>query len=102
MKIIYQNILPPKNFIAIMLFGYIFARKKYKPLSQRTVNHELIHAAQAKDCGGWILFYIRYLYQWIKADFKYSEIPFEKEAHENDDNLVYLINRPKNSWKEYI
>lgn len=38
MKIIYNNIIPFPGFAAINLFGVIFARKKYRPLSKTTVN----------------------------------------------------------------
>ena len=86
-KIIYQNILPPRGFVAIMLFGRIFARKEFKPISERTINHELIHAAQAQECHGWTLFYIRYLWQWMRVGFKYRQIPFEKEAYDHDHDL---------------
>ena len=50
MKIIYNSLIPFRGYKAMMLFGVIFARKKFKPLSAVTVNHESIHAAQAKDC----------------------------------------------------
>ena len=100
MKIIYQNILPPRGFVAIMLFGRIFARKKFKPLSARTINHEKIHAAQAKDCGGWVLFYIRYFFQWVRVGFRYRKIPFELEAYMYDKYDTYLKHRNKFAWKK--
>lgn len=53
MKIIYNSLIPFRGYKAMMLFGVIFARKKFKPLSAVTVNHESIHAAQAKDCHGY-------------------------------------------------
>ena len=100
-KIIYQNILPPRGFVAIMLFGYIFARKKFKPLSERVINHENIHAAQAKECGGWALFYVQYLYQWVRVGFKYGKISFEREASDYDADLEYLENRTPFRWLIY-
>jgi hypothetical protein len=99
MKIIYQNILPPRGFAAIMLFGRIWARKECKPLSDATINHEAIHGAQAQDCGGWIPFYVRYLCQWARVGFKYDHIPFEMEAYRNEGNLKYLENRAPFAWK---
>jgi len=102
MKITYQNLLPPRGFIAIMLFGRIFARKKFKPLSERTINHEKIHVAQAKECGGWLLFYIRYLYQWGRVGFKYDMIPFEREAADNDHDFMYLEYRLPFRWRKYL
>ncbi|SHG35372.1 hypothetical protein [Dysgonomonas macrotermitis] len=49
MKIIYNTILPIKGYIAINLFGIIFARKEYNPLKAALVNHETIHTAQMKE-----------------------------------------------------
>ena len=39
MKIIYNSLIPFRGYKAMMLFGVIFARKKFKPLSAVTVNH---------------------------------------------------------------
>jgi hypothetical protein len=100
MKVIYNNVLPPAGFAAITLFGVIFARKKYKPVSRKLINHEEIHKAQAKDFGGWIIFYIVYLYCWVRNLFKYGftkeayyKIPFEIEAYANEGDFEYLENR---------
>lgn len=107
MKIIYNNIIPFPGYLAINLFGVLFARKsakeKLQKLSyQRTViNHEEIHTAQMKELG-YILFYIIYLFEWLyrvlftKDRFShnaYRNISFEKEAYENEYNLTYLNNR---------
>jgi hypothetical protein len=39
MKIIRQNILPPKGFLAINLFGYLFCKPNAK-ITDITINHE--------------------------------------------------------------
>lgn len=57
MRVIYNNILPIKGYIAINLFGLIFARKEFKPLSKATENHEAIHTAQIRELL-FLLFYI--------------------------------------------
>ena len=49
MKVIYNSLIPFKGFSAINLFGIVFARKEYKELSRRTLNHEAIHTAQMKE-----------------------------------------------------
>lgn len=64
MKIIYNNIIPFPGFAAINLFGVIFARKKYRPLSETTVNHEAIHTEQMKELL-YVGFYLCYLVEWI-------------------------------------
>lgn len=47
MKIIYNNVLPIKGYIAINIFGLIFARKKMMAyqdsIKNVIINHELIH-----------------------------------------------------------
>lgn len=116
MKVIYNNIIPFKGFIAINLFGVIFVRKKYK-LSKTTLNHESIHTAQMKELG-YILFYVLYFIEWIirliciisynistnnKKDlyYAYRNISFEQEAYDNEDNLNYK-HKPYCSFKNIV
>ena len=101
MRIIYNNLIPLPGFAAMAFFGVIFARKKHRPLSAHMLNHEAIHEAQAKDCGGWWRFYAKYLSYWIMYCFSYSSIPFEKEAYANQRDVNYLKNRNKNAFKKY-
>ena len=60
MKVIYNSLIPFKGFIAINLFGIVFARKEYKELSRRTLNHEAIHTAQMKEML-YVFFYLWYV-----------------------------------------
>jgi hypothetical protein len=99
MKIIYNNLLPVRGFTAMAFFGVILARKSAKPLSARTINHEAIHAAQAKECGGWWRFYLRYLALWVR--YGYRNNPFEVEAIIRDADMSYLARRTPFKWKEY-
>ena len=100
MKIIYNNVIPFKGFIAINLFEFLFVRKKLKHMLTREVlNHEKIHSAQMKELL-YIPFYILYLIEWI---FKgYKNISFEREANKEQDNLDYLKNRKHFSWYKFI
>lgn len=115
MKIKYCKYIPFKGFYALCLFDYIIIRKEYEdgPVSSRTVNHESIHAAQARDFGigfcGYFIFYLLYLLEWILkipcAIFgyhPYSSISFEIEAYENDCDLTYLQNRKQFTWIKNI
>ena len=44
MKIIYNNIIPFKGYLAMNLFGFLFVRKDLKDkLNSIVVNHEAIH-----------------------------------------------------------
>lgn len=101
----------------MMFFGYIFARKEHEPLSNVIINHEKIHIAQAKDCGGYVWFYLLYAYYYFKCMiwalkhftsnknfFKrvYEINPFEKEAYVNQSMLNYIYEfRQKGDWKKY-
>lgn len=116
MKVIYNNIIPFKGFLAINLFGVIFARKQYKSkiaekrkqythLNSYTINHEAIHTAQMKELL-YIGFYIWYFIEWIiqliinikNPKNAYYEIRFEKEAFQNENNLDYLKTRKQYNW----
>lgn len=112
MKIIYSSIIPFKGFRVMNLFGVLFVRKEFKntPLSKRTLNHEEIHSAQAKDfckikCIGYLIFYILYILFWIfeiirpPYDQAYKDICFEKEAKEQESNYRYLKTRSK--WSAF-
>jgi hypothetical protein len=102
MKVIYNKILPFKGFRAMVLFGVIFARSKNKPLPDTVINHERIHAAQAKDCGGWLWFYLRYFWFWIKYGFYYVKIPFEREAYYYQEYSKYLNHRKNKGWEDFL
>ena len=46
MKIIYNNIIPFKGYLAINLFGFLFVRKDVnRQLNAFDINHEKIHTA---------------------------------------------------------
>lgn len=96
--IIYNNIIPFKGYLAINLFGIIFARRI---LTNVEINHERIHTAQMRELL-YIGFYIWYLVEWLILLFKYRNwdlayrnIRFEKEAYNNQNNLDYLKVRKK-------
>ena len=106
-KIIYNNIIPFKGFIAMNFFGIIFIRNEYKNYRylQRTINHELIHTAQMKELF-YIGFYILYFLEWIfnlifHTKTAYRDISFEKEAYDNENDIDYLSYREKFAmWKK--
>lgn len=123
MKLKYSKILPPPGFYAITIFNCIYRNPKYKnrPISKVTVNHELIHFAQARDfvfgCEklyilGYILFYAFYFIEWLlklivsiftpgKVNV-YKSISFEQEAYLNEKNYDYLNSRNRWEWIKYI
>ena len=96
MKVIYNKYLPLKGYVAINLFGLVFARKEFKPLSKVTENHERIHTDQMRELL-YVFFYIWYGIEWVIRLIQYREtkkaylnISFEREAYSNQSNLSYL------------
>ena len=93
----------------ISLFPFIILREKYrdgndfwKQRGIETINHETIHFQQALELGV-IPFYILYVLEWIlKLPFygarAYYNISFEREAYDNDKNLMYLKMRKRYNW----
>ena len=97
----YNKFIPLKGFSAINLFGRIYARSEYKPLPERTINHENIHTAQANDFKlRWFAFYAVYLWYWILRG--YDKNPFERDAYDNDFKQRYLSQRERFAWKKYL
>lgn len=107
MKIIYNNLIPVKGFRAMNLFGVIFARKEFKELSKRTLNHEAIHTAQMKEMG-YIFFYLWYLVEWFVKLFRcgrkgaYRNISFEREAYIYQCDYSYQNQRKHYVWWKMV
>ncbi len=90
---------------AITLWPFIFIKKGFD--NERLINHESIHIRQYNEMlvlGFWLV----YIYDWIhglilfgNAKHAYQAIRFEQEAYDNDGNLDYLDDRPKNNWASY-
>ena len=74
----------------------------------QTENHEAIHRAQFKECGG-ILKTLKIYYRdkkLLKQQYPDKRTQarltrFEQEAYDNADNLDYLKTRESFSWKRY-
>ena len=108
--IILQNSNIPKylsifiNIYAITLYPFIICKEE---MDEVTLNHEKIHLAQQKEL--WIIgFYLLYVYYWMRRKWQgetslasYLDIPFEKEAYQNETNPFYLLTRKKHSWRSY-
>ncbi len=104
MRIIYNNIIPPKGFKAINLFGILFVRKGCM-MSDTDLNHEAIHTAQMKEMA-YIFFYLWYIIEWFFRLFAkgnaYRSISFEREAYCNQSWLAYLKERKSYAWFNYL
>ena len=109
--IIIQNSNIPKylsifiNIYAITLYPFIICKDE---MDEDTLNHEKIHLEQQREL--WIIgFYLLYVYYWLRGKSKgesslisYLNIPFEVEAYSNETNQLYLLQRKKHSWRNYI
>ena len=106
MKVIYNNLIPVKGFVAINLFGVVFARKEYrKYVDSTTLNHEAIHTAQMKDLwyiGFYICYFLEWIYRLIFHPYSaYHGLSFEQEAYLNQKDMSYLRNRkPFAMWRK--
>lgn len=78
----------------------IYKEDRYSIISQEDLWHETIHKLQAYyRYKRWYRYYLNYLGQWIRYGFKYSKIPYEKEAYANQHNPNYQVT--KDSYKQY-
>jgi hypothetical protein len=81
----------------ITLYPFIIVNDKNNDV---LLNHERIHLAQQKE-----LYVLPFYYLYLKSYFKdmsYWNICFEKEAYDNQDNLLYLKTREKKAYKKYL
>lgn len=89
------------------LFGVLFTRRD-RPISDVTLNHELIHTEQMKEML-YVFFYLWYGVEWLvrliilrDSHKAYRAISFEKEAYANETNLTYREGRMRYRWLTYV
>lgn len=112
MKVVYNRLIPFPGYVAMMLFGAIFARRKYRPIGPVVLRHEAIHNAQAADFvpqgkkfEGWqkfrayLRFYAKYLGYWLR--YGYKNVPFEREARVYAPWPEYLRLRKPHAYKAF-
>lgn len=106
--IIVNKIIPFGSYSTINIFGMLFTKNKKGILTNRTVNHELIHTAQMKELG-YIGFYLWYAIEYLiirlfhkKQGNAYHDVSFEEEAYANDKDMTYLQNRKHYAWFKYL
>ena len=118
MKIIENNILPPRGYKAITLGPLIFVRKG-TVLSDRDVNHEAIHWEQYKETfiiGFFLVYVIEFILKFISPSFTieekkdgrsywdrvYYSLSMEREAYAHQDEPNYIKSRKHFAWIGYI
>lgn len=106
--IIVNKIIPFGSYSTINIFGILFTKHKKGILTNKVVNHELIHTAQMKELG-YVGFYLWYVIEYLiirlfhkKQGNAYRDVSFEEEAYVNDKNITYLKNRKHYSWFKYL
>lgn len=110
MKIIENDFIPFRGFLAINLFGVVFVRREYwvkKTVwhKRKTEIHESIHTLQMRELL-YVFFYILYLFEWIarlviSPNSAYRDISFEREAYSHQSDEEYLTNRkPFAQWRK--
>lgn len=107
MKIVKNRFIPPRGFSYMNLFGVLFTRRN-KEISDKTLNHEMIHTEQMKEML-YVFFYIWYVVEWfvrliiLRDSHKaYRAISYEREAYANQENLTYLDGRKRYRWLSYL
>lgn len=107
MKTVYNNIIPFKGFKAITIFPFVFVRKSAS-FSDDDKRHECIHGEQQKETLI-VLFYlwygIEYLIKWAyyrNRHMAYKNVGFEREAYDNQRDIVYTDQRKHFAWLKYI
>ena len=96
----------PIEIGAITLGPLVFSREEVSP---RTRNHESIHWEQYKETlviGFLLLYVIFYIFGLVKyrsGDAAYYNIPFEREAYDNDSDFGYILDRRRFwAWARYL
>lgn len=122
-KIIYNRLIPFKGYSAMTLLFWVFVRKEYEGrLSEKTINHEKIHACQQSEIWAlailiglgaclltplswwWMLAtpaipLLLYVLSWLVEvalppyDKAYYNTCFETEAYYNENDMDYLKKR---------
>ena len=107
MKLVYNNIIPFKGYLAMCIFPFIFVRKDARAIKTTDINHEKIHGRQQIEML-WVLFFVWYGIEWFirwlaygfDGHLAYKNISFEQEAYLHEDDLIYLNNRKLfESWQ---
>lgn len=108
MIVIYNKFIPFKGYIAINIFGVLFAREEYRTLKGWMMTHELIHTRQMTEML-FVFFYVWYAIEWLirmmqyrDARLAYLNISFEREAYINQFDGDYLKTRKFFSFTKYL
>jgi len=85
----------------------VFLKQKDMRFNSILINHERIHLRQQLELlvlPFYIIYSIEFCVNWIKyknVNTAYYNISFEKEAYQNEKDLLYLKSRPNWSFRKY-
>lgn len=112
LTIVKMKHFPFSGYSAMSWCGRLVTRKIEK-IGERTINHETTHLKQAQQYSCWLMYYLVYLFEWIKgnplihpASSAYYTIPFEVEAYANElrngynDNYDPTLLKKKYTFKK--
>lgn len=69
--------------IALPPLGVILNARLAPDTRALVLRHELVHWEQARRYG-WLGFYLRYVWEWVRAGFSYTNHPMEREAEQGE------------------
>lgn len=109
MKVVYNNIIPFKGFLAINLLGILFVRSRYKGrVSEKVITHETIHTKQMREML-YVFFYLWYVIEWLirlcftwNTTKAYRSISFEREAYLYEEFPNYPNARTHFNWVQFL
>lgn len=100
MFLVVSRFLVPRGFSGITLYPFVFFKEKKLREDAVFVNHERIHLRQQIELLI-VLFFLWYGLEFLirlivyrSAEKAYRNISFEREAYENEKDLLYLKKRP--------
>lgn len=106
--IIKAKFLIPRGYLGITIFPFIILLNDYCCRDLVLINHERIHLKQQLELLV-ILFYVWYGVEFLikliiyrNRDLAYHNISFEREAYDNDTNLLYIQKRPNWAFLKYL
>ncbi|MDY8136432.1 hypothetical protein [Aquimarina sp. 2201CG5-10] len=107
MPIVVNKYLIGRHFVGIALWPFIVVKDADLKDDPIFINHEKIHLRQQAELLI-VPFYIFYLLEYVIRLFQYRNSPqayrnisFEREAYENEEDLLYLKNRKPWSFIKY-
>lgn len=108
MFVIVNKYLLVKRFDGVVMWPFIFLKRKELKENEAFMNHERIHLKQQLELLV-VLFYVWYFTEYFIRFLKsgdsykaYRNISFEREAYSNEDNLDYIKDRKIWAFLRYL